>query len=242
MSGHSKWSTIKRAKEANDAKKGVIFTKLARALTMAAKEGGIDPAMNMKLRFAVEKAKQTNMPKENIERAIEKGSGKGASALMPVMYEGFAPEGVPVIIEGATDNKNRTLQEIKTIFDKGGGMLVSPGAVSFKFERAGQILVEKGNDPESLMLELIDLGASDIEEVDDGIEVYTLPGDLGRVRDLIGGVGVKVKEAELVFRPRDLVVVDDPEKASRVLKVLEALDDLDDVQKVWASADMQMEV
>jgi len=167
MSGHSKWSTIKRAKEANDAKKGALFTKLARAITIAAKGGGADPDMNMKLRFAVEKARQSNMPKENIERAIEKGVGEGGVQMQEMVYEGYGPLGVPIVVEAATDNKNRTAQEIKNLFERGGGTLGAPGSVSFQFERTGQLVLEKGDDPEGRMLELIDLGAEDLEEAED---------------------------------------------------------------------------
>jgi len=237
MSGHSKWSTIKRQKEINDAKKGVVFTKLARALTMAAKEGGLDPAMNMKLRFAVEKAKQANMPKENIERALRSAQGK-LDNIIEVTYEGYGPSGVPVIVEAATDNKNRTAQEIKNLFERGGGTLGTPGSVAFQFERAGQLVVKRGSDAEGRMLELIDLGVEDLEEAEDGIEVYTKPEELFATKQLLLGSGMEVGSAELIYRPKTNVEIRDEGVVSRIIKLLENLDEHDDVQKVYAGVDI----
>lgn len=237
MSGHSKWSTIKRAKEANDAKKGQIFTKLARAITIAAKEGGASPDMNMKLRFAIEKARQSNMPKENIERAVRAAQGK-LDNLVELTYEGYGPSGVPVIVEAATDNKNRTAQEIKNLFERGGGTLGTPGSVFFQFERAGQIVIEKGVDPEDRMLELIDLGAEDLEEAEDGIEVYTRPEELFSTKQRLEGVGMTIKSVELIYRPKVNVEVRDEGTAGKIVKLLENLDDHDDVQKVYAGVDL----
>lgn len=237
MSGHSKWSTIKRAKEANDAKKGQIFTKLARAITIAAKEGGASPDMNMKLRFAIEKARQSNMPKENIERAVQVAQGK-VDNLVELTYEGYGPSGVPVIVEAATDNKNRTVQEIKNLFERGGGTLGTPGSVSFQFERAGQIVIEKGADPETRMLELIDLGAEDLEEAEDGIEVYAQPEELFSTKQRLESAGMTIKSAELIYRPKVNVEVRDGGTAGKIVKLLENLDDHDDVQKVWAGVDI----
>lgn len=237
MSGHSKWSTIKRQKGINDAKRGAVFTKLAKAITIAAKEGGADPQMNMKLRFAVEKARQFNMPKENIERALRAAQGK-LDNLVELTYEGYAPEGIPVIVETATDNKNRTAQEVKNIFERGGGSFGSPGSVAFNFERAGQIVVEKGADPESRMLKLIDLGVEDIEEAEDGIEVFTKPEELFKTRHKLEEAGIKIDSAELIYRPKNSTKIADQAKASRVIKFLEDLDDHDDVQKVYAGVDL----
>ncbi len=237
MSGHSKWSTIKRQKGINDAKKGAVFTKLAKAITLAAKDGGADPSMNMKLRFAIEKARQSNMPKDNIERAVASAQGK-LDNLIELVYEGYGPSGVPVIVEAATDNKNRTAQEIKNMFERGGGVMASPGSVSFQFERAGQLVVEKGTDAESRMLELIDLGAEDLEEAEDGIEVYTKPADLFLVKQKLEGAGMKVSSSELIYRPKTNIEVKDEGTANRVVRLLEGLDDLDDVQKVYAGVDI----
>jgi len=238
MSGHSKWSTIKRQKGLNDAKKGAIFTKLAKAISIAVKEGGADPGGNVKLRFAIEKARESNMPKDNVEHAIERGTGAGGASLQEMVYEGYGPEGVPIIVEAATDNKNRTAQEMKNLFERGGGTMGSPGSVSFQFERAGQILAEKGTNPEERMLQLIDLGVEDIEEVEDGIEVYTRPEELHKIRHTLEEAGIAVKEAELVFCPRDPMPVQDADKSAKIVKFLESLDDHDDVQKVYAGVDL----
>lgn len=240
MSGHSKWSTIKRQKEVNDAKKGQVFTKLGRAITMAVREGGANPDMNMKLRFAIERARQSNMPKENIERAIRSAQGK-LDNLKEVTYEGYGPQGIPIIVEAATDNRNRTGQEIKNVFERGGGALAVPGAVMFQFERAGQLLVEAGNDPEARMLQLIDLGVEDLEEATDGIEVYVVPNELFQTKQALESGGIKVITAELVYRPQRNIEVSDPVRAQKVLKLLETLDDQDDVQKVYAGVDILLE-
>ncbi|MEK7521920.1 MAG: YebC/PmpR family DNA-binding transcriptional regulator [Patescibacteria group bacterium] len=237
MSGHSKWSTIKRQKEVNDAKKGAIFTKLAKAISLASRDGGADPNMNMKLRFAVEKAKQSNMPKENIERAVASAQGK-LDNLVELTYEGYGPSGVPVIVEAATDNKNRTAQEIKNLFERGGGTLATPGSVSFQFERAGQLVVDKSVDPEKRMLELIDLGVEDIEEADDGIEVYIKPAELFLTKQKLEVAGMTVKSSELIYRPKVNIEVRDGVLAQKVVKLLETLDDHDDVQRVYAGVDI----
>ncbi len=222
----------------NDAKKGAIFTKLAKTISIAAKEGGSDPSGNIKLRFAIEKARESNMPKDNIERAIERGIGAGGATLQEMVYEGYGPEGVPVIVEAATDNKNRTAQEMKNLFERGGGTMGSPGSVSFQFERAGQILVEKGENYEERVLQLIDLGVEDVEEVEDELEVYTRPEDLYKTRHMLEEAGIPAKEAELIFRPRDPMKVSDAEKSAKIVKFLESLDDHDDVQKVYAGVDL----
>jgi YebC/PmpR family DNA-binding regulatory protein len=232
MSGHSKWSTIKRQKEANDARRGQLFSKFARAITLAAKQGGANPAANIRLRALIEKARQINMPKENIERAIARG--KEAESLEEILYEGYGPDGIPIIVEVATDNKNRTAQEIKNLFERGGGTLAGPGSVAFQFERAGQILVEKKEKKDEQMLQLIDLGVEDVEETTDGIEVYTKPAELFQVKEKIENAGMKVLESDIVFRPKTPVVVSDPNKVAGIVRFLESLDDSDDVQKVYA--------
>lgn len=238
MSGHSKWSTIKRQKGVNDAKKGKLFSKLARAITLAAKQGGVDPAGNIRLRLAIEQARASNMPKENVERAIKSAQDKLSGGLEEVVYEGYGPSGVAVIVEVATDNRNRTAQEIKNIFERNGGSLAGPGSVSFQFEQKGLIVVEKGSDAESIMLSLIDLGAPDLEESEDGIEVYVLPAELAIWQDKIGQGGFKVKSAELVYKPKTLVEVT-MDKAKQVISFLETLDDDEDVQKVYTNLDIQ---
>lgn len=239
MSGHSKWSTIKHQKGATDAKRGRLFSKLVRAISIAAKQGGPNPDSNLHLRLAMDQAKAANMPKENIERALERAAGAGEGELQEVLYEGYGPGGTAILVEAATDNKNRTTQEIKNIFERGGGSLGAPGSVSFQFERAGQIIVDgKGED---LILKLIDLGTEDIEEVEDGIEIYVKPGELFRMKEKIEQAEISVKSAELVYNPKTSTNV--PESIqSRVVRLLESLDEHDDVQKVYTNVDIQVPV
>lgn len=236
MSGHSKWSTIKRQKQANDAKKGQVFSKLTRAISLAAKQGGLNPDSNVRLRMAIELARAENMPKENIERAIQKGGGAGEN-LQEALYEGYGPAGVGILVEATTDNKNRTTQEVKNVFERGGGSLGTPGSVAFQFGKSGQILVE-GNEEET-MLKLIDLGVEDIEEVEDGIEVYVNPAELFQMKDKLEQSGIIVKNTELVYRPNTRVAVDSNDVSGKIIKLLEALDEHDDVQKVYTNADIK---
>lgn len=240
MSGHSKWATIKRQKEVADKQRGKIFSKLTRAITIAAHEGGASTEMNFKLRLAIEKAKQANMPKENIERAIKKGTGEIAGERWEeVTFEGYGPEGVGVIVETLTDNRNRTTAEIKNIFERGGGSLASPGAVSFQFKKKGLIIVEKAQNKDEQVLRIIDLGVVDVEEVDDVIEVYTLPERLGEMRQKIEKEGFRVKEAELMMQPTSPLVIEDSQKAQKILGFMENLEESEDVQKIWANFDVE---
>ncbi|KKU09419.1 MAG: transcriptional regulator, partial [Candidatus Woesebacteria bacterium GW2011_GWB1_45_5] len=190
MSGHSHFATIKRQKAVNDAAKGNLFSKMARSIMLAAKSGA-DPDMNFKLRFEIDKARAVSMPKENIERAISKATTEAAN-LQEVTYEGFGPGGVSVIVEAATDNKNRTAQEMKNIFERAGGSLAGPGAVSFNFENKGFMLVKKNENPEGMMLSLIDAGVEDIEESDDGLEVYVAPDKLSEMHKKIQALGFEI--------------------------------------------------
>ncbi|MAG59328.1 YebC/PmpR family DNA-binding transcriptional regulator [Candidatus Woesebacteria bacterium] len=235
MSGHSKWSTIKRQKGANDAKRGQLFSKLARSITIAAKQGGSDPVSNLPLRLAIDQAKSANMPKSNIDRALQSAQDKLAGNLEEITYEGFGPFGVSVMVETATDNKNRTAQEIKKLFGLGGGSLGGKGSVSFQFEQKGLIVVEKGTDVEKTILSLIDLGTPDLEETDDGIEVYTSPHELAGWRERIEKGGFQIQSANLVFKPKAFIDVADQGKAKKVLSFLEGLDNHDDVQRVYAN-------
>lgn len=242
MSGHSKWSTIKRRKGANDQRRGKIFSKLSKAISIAAKEGG-DPMTNFRLRLMVEKAKQENMPKENIARAIQKGSGKlGGKKWEEVVYEGYGPEGVAVIAEAVTDNKNRTTAEIKNIFERGGGRLVTPGAVSFQFKKSGLIVVEKERAVDNQLLNLIDLGVDDVQEATDAIEVYTQPEKLNETKEKIKDAGFRLTEAELVMQPKVVVKIKEKEKAAKIIKLMTLLEDNDDVQKVYANFDISEDV
>ena len=235
MSGHSHYSTIKRAKEANDAQRGKIFSKLAREISIAVREGGgEDPAFNYKLRMVLEKAKVANMPKDNIERALEKSAG---GALEQVTYEGFGPGGVGFMVEAATDNRNRTSQEIKNIFDRGGGSLAGPGAVSFNFENKGLLVVAKSGSRDEQMLKLIDAGAEDLEDTDDGIEVYTQPAKVAQVRTKLENAGFTVLSAELYLKPKNLQRVTNPSLSKKVLGLIDALNDHDDVQNIFTNLD-----
>jgi YebC/PmpR family DNA-binding regulatory protein len=236
MSGHSHFATIKRQKAANDAKKGKVFSKMAREIAIAVKTGGgADPDSNYKLRIIIDKARSYNMPKTNIERAIS--SGMGGEALEEINYEGFGPGGIGVIVKVASDNKNRTAQEMKNIFERAGGSLAGPGSVSFNFENKGFILVENNENVEEQTLKLIDLGIEDIEETPDGIEVYVQPEKLGEIRRKIDELGFSVKETELYMKPKTYMELKGND-AQKALEFLDSLDDHDDVQAVYSNIDV----
>lgn len=242
MSGHSHWATIKRQKEIADQQKGKVFSKISRLLAIAARDGS-DPQTNFKLRLAMEKAKQVNMPKENILRAIRKGSGEEKGERWEeVSFEGYGPGGIGIIVETVTDNKNRTTAEIKNIFERGGGNLASPGAVAYLFKKKGMITVEKTSDVNNQILQLIDFGAEDVEEATDAIEVFTLPEQLNEVKNKIERAGFVIKEAELTMEPINPVVINDFQEAERVLNFMDTLEDLEDVQKVYANFDIPNEI
>lgn len=237
MSGHSKWSTIKRQKQATDQARGKIFSKLSKAISVAIKTGGgADPDTNYKLRVVIEAAKTANMPKVNIERILAKRGEEGE--LEEVSYEGFGPAGIAVIALAATGNRNRTSQEIKGIFDRAGGRLAGPGAVSYNFSPRALILVKKEDNTQAQILRLIDLQVEDIEETEDGIEVYVSPNKLGKTRDEIESMGFSVISAELTQVPKSYLTIEDESKASRVLKFLDSLSEHDDIQKVFANVDI----
>jgi len=245
MSGHSKWATIHRQKEVTDAKRGQMFTKLGRAIIAAVRTGGgvTDPESNFKLRLAIEKAKQFNMPKENIERAIQRGGGKGEGGeLAEITYEGYGPEGVAVLVEVATDNRQRTGQEIKNLFERGGGSLAGPGAVNYQFSSMGYLVIEKPPQVEEAVLKLIDLGAEDVEETEKEIEIYVKPDQLEEMRKKIQNEGFSLKSFELTMKPKNIQEINDQEKASRVLNFMSKLEEHDDVQKVFANFDIPQEI
>lgn len=246
MSGHSKWATIHRQKESADQKRGQIFTKIAKAITVAVKEGGgiTDPALNFKLRLALEKAREVNMPKDNIQRAIQRAEGKLAvgGGLEEVVYEGYGPGGVAILVEAATDNKQRTVQEIKNIFDKGGGSLGSPGTVSFLFKKMGLILVEKGQDSQETTLKLIDFGVEDAEEVEDGIEVYVGVQNFEEMKKKLADSGLIILKSEMTAKPTSQVPITDPGLAARILGLMDKLDSHDDVLRVYANFDIPQDV
>jgi YebC/PmpR family DNA-binding regulatory protein len=228
MSGHSKWATIKRQKSANDAKRGALFSKLGKQLAIAAR-AGTDPSHNSGLALAIEKAKAANMPMSNIERAIARVNDKSAAQLEEAVYEGYGPGGVAVIVEVATDNKNRTYPEVRSALTKHGGHLADPGSVAFQFSRKGVIRV-KGTG-EDLLLNIADAGAEDAfeeKEVDETL-VYTVPNDLAKVRRAMEAAGIEIVDAEITYVPNQTVEIQDQETARKALNLMEALDDIDDV-------------
>jgi YebC/PmpR family DNA-binding regulatory protein len=239
MSGHSKWSTIKREKGAKDAKRGAEFTKLGNAIAVAAK-GGADPDMNFALRLAIDKARAANMPTANIQRSVDRGSGKlGGAALEEVTYEGYGPGGMAVIIECATDNKNRTYPEVRLAFSKNGGNMAEPGAVAFQFARKGVVRAGYLGDTDEAMLNVIDAGAEDADDIgDQELIVYTDPKELAAVRDDLQARGFDIKEAELTFVPDNTVEISDAETARKATNLLNALEDLDDVANVHSNAEI----
>ena len=239
MSGHSKWSTIKREKGAKDAKRGAIFTKLGNLIAIAAR-GGADPTMNASLQMAIEKAKQANMPITNIQRAIDRVSDKNAAVLEETAYEAVGPGGIGIIIETATDNKNRTFPEVKNALTKNGGHIADAGSVMFQFSRKGVINVEATGEEALLMV--LDAGAEDAIEEDGEMIVYTDQRDLAKVRIAIMGMGLRVTGAELQYVPNSSVIVNEVEKAEKVLKLMDALDELDDVVNVHTNADITADV
>lgn len=239
MSGHSKWSTIKREKGAKDAKRGAIFTKLGNQIAIAAR-GGADPSMNASLQMAIEKAKQANMPVANIQRAIDRVSDKNAAVLEETAYEAMGPGGVGIIIETATDNKNRTFPEVKNVLTKNGGRIADAGSVMFQFTRKGVINVTATG--EDALLTVLDAGAEDAIEEDGEMIVYTDQKELAKVRTAIMEAGLAITSAELQYVPNASVEVEDVEKAEKVLKLMDALDDLDDVTNVHTNADITADV
>jgi YebC/PmpR family DNA-binding regulatory protein len=244
MSGHSKWSTIKRQKGANDAKRGALFTKVAREIAVAARLGGGDPDANYRLRLAIEKARSVNMPADNIKRTIDKATGGGeADQYEEIVYEGYGPGGVAVLVEAQTDNRNRTAAEVRSMFTKSGGQLAGSGAVAWQFEPRGLITVARdGIDADEVALSAIDAGADDVDtEDDEAIEIYTAPADLERVRASLEGAGVPVESAESTMIAKQTVELD-AAKARQALRLVESLEDLDDVSRVTANFDIPEEV
>jgi len=239
MSGHSKWSTIKREKGAKDAKRGAIFTRIGNQIAIAARSG-TDPTMNSALALAIEKAKQANMPNNNIQRAIDRVNDKNAAVLEEATYEGYGPGGIGIIVEVATDNKNRTYPEVRSAFTKNGGSMAEPGSVAFQFSRKGVITVSATG--EDALLTILDAGAEDAVEEDGEIVVYTDQKDLAKVRTSLVDAGLAITGAELQYVPNAQVEVDDPEVARKVLKLLDALDDLDDVSNVHTNVDITVDL
>ena len=243
MSGHSKWSTIKRQKGANDAKRGAIFTRMGKEISVAARAGGPDPDSNYRLRLAVDKARSVNMPAENIKRAIERVTGGDKSVeFEEIVYEGYGPGGAALLVETATDNKNRTAAEVRSIFSKSGGQLAGQGSVAWQFESRGIVNVEReGGDPDEIALLAIDAGAVDVDTESDPIEIATEPTELLTVQTALEEAGVKVDSAELAMVAKTLIEVD-VDKARQNLRLIEALEDSDDVQRVTANFELPDEI
>ena len=233
MSGHSKWATTKRQKAVVDAKRGALFTKIGNQITIAAR-AGTDPAMNPSLAVVLEKARLANMPKANIERAIARVADKNASALIEETYEAYGPGGVGIIIEVATDNKNRTMPEVRHTLEKNGGRMAEPGSVMFQFNRKGVIFTKSKGD--ELMMTALDAGAEDVAEEDDGTTIYTASTDLMKVRNALVEAGTEIDSAELQYVATNNVPVND-EVGAKLEKLLDAVDDLDDVVAVHTNAD-----
>lgn len=245
MSGHSKWSTIKREKGAKDAVRGAVFTKLGNALAMAAR-AGTDPDTNFSLRLAIDKAKAANMPGANIQRAIDRAKDKSAAQLQEVLYEGYGPGGVAILAECATDNLNRTYPEVRLAFSKHGGNIAEKGAVAFQFDRKGMIRIRNnGIHTDDLLLQVIEAGAEDMQEdTQDGHEeslVYTAATDLAKVRDALKSDGLEITEAELTYVPNTTVAVADASTAGKIMRLMDALESLDDVSNTYVNFDIPEE-
>lgn len=243
MSGHSKWSQIKRQKGANDAKRGAIFTKLGREISIAARVGGGDPDANYRLRLAIERARAENMPADTIRRAIERAAGASAAEQYEeIVYEGYGPGGVALLVEAATDNRNRTAADVRSLFTKSGGQLAGAGAVAWQFEPRGVVAITRnGSDPDDLALTAIDAGADDVDAEADPIEAVTQPGNLEGLRAALEQAGLTVESAEVTMQPTTPIEVD-AHVARQNLRLMEALEELDDVQRVSANFDLPAEV
>ena len=239
MSGHSKWSTIKRKKEGIDAARGKVFTKIGREIQVAVRAGGPDPNSNSKLRDLIAKAKANNVPNDNIERCIKKAAGEGdKDTFETIFYEGYGPCGIAVIIESLTDNRNRTAGDIRHYFDKYGGNLGQNGCVSFMFDQKGVIVVEDETlDEDKLMEDVMEAGGDDFKYEDGVAEIFTAPGDLSAVRDALEGLGYAFTSAEIEYLPQTMSAIDDPDMAVKMGKLLDMLEDNDDVQNVWHNWD-----
>jgi YebC/PmpR family DNA-binding regulatory protein len=243
MSGHSRWSQIKRKKGKADVQRGKLFSKILREITVAAKNGGGDPKANMRLKAAIESAKEANMPADNIKRAVQKGTGElPGEAWEEIRYEGYAVAGVAVLIDVLTDNRNRTAPEIRHTFEKFGGNMGASGAVAWMFERKGIILVDADKISEDALLDLaLDAGATDMRRAEKAFEITTAPAQMDAVRDALAKAGAPILEAQVTYVPQSTVRVEGKD-ATSVIKLIEALEDLDDVQSVYANYDIPDEV
>ncbi len=243
MGGHSHWSQVKRQKGASDAKRGQVFTKLGREIMIAAREGGGDPEMNPRLRLALLKGRENNMPADTVDRAIKRGTGQLEGAqLVAATFEGYGPGGVAILVDVLADNRNRAVSSLRTAFSRGGGSLGESGCVAWQFESKGLILIEAtDSDPEEIALLAIDAGAEDVEVEDKRVEVHTAPENLEKVRKSLEEMGVPVASADLSMLPKSTISLDD-KQALQVLKLLDNLEELDDVQRVYSNGDFPDEV
>jgi len=243
MSGHSKWAQIKRQKGANDAKRGQMFTKLGREITVAARNGGGDPAANFRLRLAIQRARENNMPLDNIERAIKRATGATeGSTLEEVVYEGYGPNGAAIMVEALTDNRNRTVSEVRNVFARAGGSLGETGCVSWLFDPKGVVTIDaSGRDADEIALAAIDAGAEDVRTEDDAVEVYTAPEALESVRQTLEKSGLPISSAEITQQPKTTIELDEKD-AIQVLKLMDRLEELDDVQRVHSNVDFPSDI
>lgn len=239
MSGHSKWSTIKREKGVKDAARGAVFTKLGNAIAIAARSG-TDPETNFALRLAMDKAKAANMPSANIQRAVDRVKDKNAAQLQEMLYEGYGPGGVAILVEVATDNINRTYPEVRLAFSKHGGNIAEKGAVVFQFDHKGMIRVKGGGD--DVLMAAIDAGADDVQEEDGESVIYTDPKELAKVRDVLKAAGLEISEAELTYVPNTTVEVTDVNTAGKIMRLMDALEDIDDVSNTHVNFDIPEEL
>jgi YebC/PmpR family DNA-binding regulatory protein len=242
MSGHSKWAQIKRQKGAADVKRGQAFTKLGREISVAVREGGPAPEGNARLRLAIERARAANMPADTIDRAIKRAAGGGEGATLDeVIYEGYGPGGAAVLVEVLTDNRNRTVAEVRNAFNRGGGNLGESGCVAWLFDQRGVVTLEAdGADPDEVGLQAIDAGAEDVRVEDSTVEVYTVPGELESVRAALAGEGLNIVDAEIAMVPKSTIPLE-PKEAGTMLRLIERLEDLDDVQKVYSNLEISEE-
>jgi len=241
MSGHSKWHSIRHQKSIKDARRGKLFTKLASAITIAAREGGIDPETNFKLRLTIDKAKAANMPKENIERAIIRAKPGAGGELTEATYEGFGPEGIAIMVRVLTDNKNRTLSEIRNVFSSSGGKMAGAGSVSHQFVQKGVVTII-GKDLDDLELLAIDSGALDTQRDGEKLVIFCQPQDLHKIKKELETKGAKVEDADFSFEAQSPVYIKEKDKARKVLQFMDALEEIDEVAKSWANFDIENEI